>query len=77
MFEGLPCGWLTIWLAGCLSGLRAGWLAKPQSHWPGPRLDAWLVGHPPAGMLVTIPSLRVGPSEPADFLFLDLRDSRE
>ena len=30
---------------------------------PGPWLDAWLVGHPPAGVLVSITHLRFGPSE--------------
>ena len=72
-----PNGWLTAWLDGCLSGLRACWLAKPLVHWPGLWLDAWLLGHPPAGVLVSIPSLRSWPSELADFLFLDLQNIRE
>ena len=33
------------------------------SDWPGPWLDAWLAGHPHASVLVSITTLRFGPSE--------------
>ena len=42
--------------------MRAGLLPKPLVDWPGPWLDAWLVGHPLAGVLVFITPLRFGPS---------------
>ena len=44
--------------AGCQSGLRAGGVATPRLGWPGPWLDAWLLGHPPAGVRFSISPCR-------------------